>query len=531
MNQLISRFFEIVRGAWRFRWRGLLVTWIVAALGWTMVWLLRDSYEATARVYVDRDTVLRPLLEGLAVGTDVTSDIKLISAVLLSKPNLTRVAQETDLHLRARTPEEFEALLTGLTKQIRLSKFEALLTGLTKQIRLSNEPMSDTYTIIYADYDRQIAYTVVQTLLDAFVEDTLGVKREDNTTAQEFLQQQIAEYEVRLRAAEDRLAEFKRKNVGLMPGEQGDYYTRMQAGLDQLEALRARQRQVLERRNELARQLEGEEPTFGLVASGAAGPTTPYDAQIAELEAKLEALRVRYTDKHPEVVAVLEAIERLREDKKASGFSEGSLLASGNPQQRAIAALDVNPVYQNLKIALAQTDAELAELRGQIDSVSAQVASLRSRIDTIPQVEAELARLNRDYEVNRAQHAALLQRLEAARITQDAETSREPVKFRVIEPPEVPLLPAAPNRPLLLTAVLILALGAGAAYAYLQSQINPAFDSRSSLEKVLGVPAIGAVSLVRLAQPAAWFRRDPVLVSGCAALLVLLFSVNLVIAL
>jgi len=515
MNQLISRFFEIVRGAWRFRWRGLLVTWIVAALGWTMVWLLRDSYEATARVYVDRDTVLRPLLEGLAVGTDVTSDIKLISAVLLSKPNLTRVAQETDLHLRARTPEEFEALLTGLTKQIRLS----------------SEPMSDTYTIIYADYDRQIAYTVVQTLLDAFVEDTLGVKREDNTTAQEFLQQQIAEYEVRLRAAEDRLAEFKRKNVGLMPGEQGDYYTRMQAGLDQLEALRARQRQVLERRNELARQLEGEEPTFGLVASGAAGPTTPYDAQIAELEAKLEALRVRYTDKHPEVVAVLEAIERLREDKKASGFSEGSLLASGNPQQRAIAALDVNPVYQNLKIALAQTDAELAELRGQIDSVSAQVASLRSRIDTIPQVEAELARLNRDYEVNRAQHAALLQRLEAARITQDAETSREPVKFRVIEPPEVPLLPAAPNRPLLLTAVLILALGAGAAYAYLQSQINPAFDSRSSLEKVLGVPAIGAVSLVRLAQPAAWFRRDPVLVSGCAALLVLLFSVNLVIAL
>ncbi len=344
MNQLISRFFEIVRGAWRFRWRGLLVTWIVAALGWTMVWLLRDSYEATARVYVDRDTVLRPLLEGLAVGTDVTSDIKLISAVLLSKPNLTRVAQETDLHLRARTPEEFEALLTGLTKQIRLS----------------SEPMSDTYTIIYADYDRQIAYTVVQTLLDAFVEDTLGVKREDNTTAQEFLQQQIAEYEVRLRAAEDRLAEFKRKNVGLMPGEQGDYYTRMQAGLDQLEALRARQRQVLERRNELARQLEGEEPTFGLVASGAAGPTTPYDAQIAELEAKLEALRVRYTDKHPEVVAVLEAIERLREDKKASGFSEGSLLASGNPQQRAIAALDVNPVYQNLKIALAQTDAELA---------------------------------------------------------------------------------------------------------------------------------------------------------------------------
>lgn len=515
MNQLISRFFEIVRGAWRFRWRGLLVTWIVAALGWTMVWLLRDSYEATARVYVDRDTVLRPLLEGLAVDTDVTSDIKLISAVLLSKPNLTRVAQETDLHLRARTPEEFEALLTGLTKQIRLS----------------SEPMSDTYTIIYADYDRQIAYTVVQTLLDAFVEDTLGVKREDNTTAQEFLQQQIAEYEVRLRAAEDRLAEFKRKNVGLMPGEQGDYYTRMQAGLDQLEALRARQRQVLERRNELARQLEGEEPTFGLVASGAAGPTTPYDAQIAELEAKLEALRVRYTDKHPEVVAVLEAIERLREDKKASGFSEGSLLASGNPQQRAIAALDVNPVYQNLKIALAQTDAELAELRGQIDSVSAQVASLRSRIDTIPQVEAELARLNRDYEVNRAQHAALLQRLEAARITQDAETSREPVKFRVIEPPEVPLLPAAPNRPLLLTAVLILALGAGAAYAYLQSQINPAFDSRSSLEKVLGVPAIGAVSLVRLAQPAAWFRRDPVLVSGCAALLVLLFSVNLVIAL
>src|SRR5258705_8360280 len=105
-----------------------------------------------------------------------------------------------------------------------------------------------------------------------------------------------------------------------MPGDAGGYYAKLQAAQNKAEETRAQLRIAESKRAELLRQLEGEEPTFGLGPdsagqSGAAATST--DAQISLYKSKLDALLVQYTDKHPEVVALRETIARLEQQRAA----------------------------------------------------------------------------------------------------------------------------------------------------------------------------------------------------------------------
>jgi polysaccharide chain length determinant protein (PEP-CTERM system associated) len=504
MKELFGQILIQIRGAWRFRWYALMAAWIVALLGWAVVLAMPDIYEARARVYVDTDSVLKPLLTGLAVNTDVTNRVSMMSRVLMGRPNLERVARETDLYLRAPSSEDFERLVAQLALDIKLEGGGA----------------DNTYSLRYADSDPVMAERVVRTILDTFVEDTLGVKRQDSDSAQKFLMSQIKEYEQRLRDAEDRLAAFKQKNVGQMPDQSGDYYARLQTVSGELETLRAQYRLTTERAKELQNQLQGEEPTFGLF--GNQDPTDPTnDAQLASYRKELDQLLLQYTDKHPRVVALKETIAQLESQRAAKTPKRG--LPGGGRRDAASIQLDINPVYQNLKLELSRVQVEMAALRQQLGEKEAAVSQLKSRVNVVPEIEAELTRLNRDYEVNKTQHQALLQRLESARLSEKAETSTEQVRFRVIESPQVPLLPIGPARTLFMAAVLIAALGFGAALAVFLNQLKPVFLSRGMLAQVTGLPVLGAVSFVPHSAPPTFIRRDPVMISLASGALLAAF--------
>jgi polysaccharide chain length determinant protein (PEP-CTERM system associated) len=298
--------------------------------------------------------VLKPLLTGLAVDSNVQNRVAMMSQVLMSRPNLEKVARETDLYLRAPTQEDFARLVDQLPTRITLQ----------------GGGRDNTYTLRYSDTDPAMAQRVVQTVLDAFVEDTLGVKRADTDTAQAFLQSQITEYEQRLRDAEDQLATFKKQNVGLLPGETGDYYTRLQTAQTKLEDLRAQVRLVEQRRTELSKQLEGEVPTFGLFEESAESGSP--DGRLAEYQRQLDQLLLQYTDKHPKVIALKETMANI--EAQAAAASDKKRAAAPlpkNPQEAMARALDINPVYQQLRVELSRSQVDLAELREQVSEYQA----------------------------------------------------------------------------------------------------------------------------------------------------------------
>lgn len=482
MREQIEELGAHVRGIWRFKWTLIAVAWCVLVAGFIAITIMPNRYESSAKIFVDTDSVLKPLLQGLAVNTDVMNQVNMMSRVLMSRPNLEKVARQTGLALRVSTPDEFERLIDSLPKRIGL-----------------NGGTSNIFSVTFQDSDPQMSFRVVKTLVDTFVESAIGVKRDDATGAQRFLQEQIKEYEQKLSDAESRLASFKKENIGLMPGQTGDYYQRRQLATDALDKLRSQLRLAEGRRDELRRQLQGEEPTFGIFTGGSKGAvSSPLDAKIADYQKQLDQLLLVYTDKHPKAVALQETIELLKK-QKAQGIADQPAPIETDPARLAARSLDINPVYQNMKISLNQVELEIVELNSKIAQQQAQLGDLQSKVNTIPEVEAQLARLDRDYEVNRAQYQALLQRLESARLSEEAEGSREQIKFRVIQPAAVPLVPLSPNRPLLASIVLALALACGFGVARIRDQLQPVFTDRASIAAATGLPILGVISTVKTA--------------------------------
>ncbi len=481
MHDILNQVIAIARSMWRYRWLSLLVSWLICLAGWAWVYTLPNQYESKTRVYVDTESALRPLIQGLATETNVMSQVNLMTRALLSRPHLEKVARETDLDLRADTPKAMDRLIDRLRMTIQIER------GRTDNF----------YAIAYRDRDPETAHAVVQTLLSNFVSDTLITKREEEMGAMRFLEEQILAHEERLAEAEQKLADFKKENVGRMPGAMGGYYERLQRAMDEASSLQRRYTLAVRSRDELINQLEGEEPVFGI-----ASPTTPTstrnpadDARLARMREQLDDLRLNYTDKHPDVVALVERIETLEAQASAVPDEMPTEMAAA-PEQ--INPLDRNPVYQSLRIALSGAEVEVAQLRVKLQQQQATVESLRRAVDTVPEVEAQLKRLNRDYNVTKERYEALIQRREAAKLRDEAVETSDDIQFRVIDPPSVPLEPVGPNRPVFLTVTLIGALGAGLAFAFLLSQINPVFSSRQELRKITSLPVLGSVSVIMM---------------------------------
>ena len=466
MQDIVRVAIAEAKGMWRFRWVAMMAAWLICPIGWFVVYGMPDTYQSEATVYVDTTSALKPLLDQLTVGSDVLSRVELVTTAMLGRPALERVARETDLHLRARTREEMDQLVVGMRQRI--------------DILNDSRRDPNLYTIRYRDENPVAAQSVVSSLLSTFVEDSLGANRAGTQNAQEFLQDELRKLEADLETSENELAEFKKRNVGVMPGEGGDYFARLQSSLDQYDQIQADLRLALRKRDALQQQLQGETPMLSV--SG--GLQSDIDQRIAQNQTKLEDLQLRFTERHPDVIAVkqsLEELQRLKQeqlDEIASG--DGSGIASDNP------------VYQNIQIALTNVNVEIQTLQEQATTQQRRIDQARSQIDVLPQVEAELARLTRDYGVKNAQYQSLLQRLEVAELSESAEQSEE-VKFRIIDPPVYPDTPFAPNRPLLLVAVLIVGLGAGGGFAFLLNMLKPVFQDTTTLREVSGLPILGAV--------------------------------------
>jgi len=511
--EMLSLLIGHLRGMWRYRWYVIGVAWFIAVVGWTVVYLMPNTYQASSRVYVDTDNALKPLLRDMAVQADIMNEVTLVTRAMLSRPSLEKVARETDLDLRVETPQQFEMLLASLQKRITVQGGR-----------------DNVFTISYEDPDRNKAEAVVKTLLNSFVEDSLRGDKSDSTTAQRFLEQQIREYESRLTQAESALAEFKRQNVGVMPDQRGDYYARLQTAMAERDATRSQLRLALERKDELNRQLEGEEPVFGIMPSNslpADGPASSVDGRIRQLEAELSELRLQYTDKYPRIQQILSTIETLEarkaEEISARGPTEDKPLRTVDP-------LDLNPVYQNMKIQLSSAEVEVASLRAELNQQESEVSELRGLVDKIPQVEAELQRLNRDYDVVKQNYEALLSKLESAVLSEKADESTDDVQFRIIEPPFAPLQPTGPKRLLFLTGVLILALGMGIGYAFVLNQLNPVYNERKSVLDDTGIPVLGSISLILSQHQKAMRRADKLALASAGSMLLVAFASVMILA-
>jgi polysaccharide chain length determinant protein (PEP-CTERM system associated) len=517
LEELVAMVTSILYGMWRYRWPALVLAWGICAVGWTVVYAMPDVYRASTRVFIDAESMIKRAVGDLTVSGNMNTELNVLTRVMLSQPQLEKTARAANLDLYVRTPEEHEEMIANLGSRVFLAK----------------EGGENIFTIGFEDSNRETAETVVRTLFDLFVEDALGERRSDSGAATEFVDQQIREYEQRLNDAEERRAEFKRVNIGLMPGETGDYYTRLQSAMQRQEATRAELRLARGKRVEYQQQLAGEEPVFGVFTPGAAAggqPVGGQDTLIAQYKSELSTLLIKYTENHPDAIALQETIGRLeaRRDAERARMPAQPSQPSLSPLTSA-GPLESNPVYQRMRMGLSETEVEIATLTGKLQAAEAEVAQLQKLVDTIPEIERQLAAMNRDYDVTQEQYEILLKRRESLRLTGDVEQSGDQLTFRVIDEPRASLAPVGPDRPMLLVGTMVAAIATGGALAFLLQQLNPVFATRRELRDVTGLPVLGSLSLARNARDSAQRRRRNLrfTVAAVSMPLMLMFAVLL----
>ena len=147
-----------------------------------------------------------------------------------------------------------------------------------------------------------------------------------------------------------------------------------------------------------------------------------------------------------------------------------------------------------MKVSLAEAEATVASLRARVAEYDAQYRRSLDVMRTAPQIEAELAQLNRDYDVHKKNYEALVGRRESASLTGELESTAGVADFRLIDPPRASTTPVAPNRMLLLPGALLIGLAAGLGFSFVASQLRPVFFDGRVLREVTGLPVLGAVS-------------------------------------
>jgi len=487
-QELIIEVLNHVRGMWRYRWYMVLVSWCVAIPGWLYVYTMPDVFEASAKVSVDTNSLLPSLTKGLTASENLIDEVDIVSRALLTRPNLEEVARQTDLDLRAETPQQMEGLITGLQQNVSVKGGQDKI-----------------FTISYQDRNKEKAIEVVAALLNTFVESSLGAQGDDADMTERAIKSEIDDHEKRLLRAESDLAAFKKRNLGYMPDDGGDYYTRLQAALAAVEETQRQLGQLRQRRDEIARQLRGE---LSLLASSSGSAqalaTCSKAGSISELRGQLSALQVDFTEKHPRIVMLRDTISALESECKTELESGLGVIARSDPSGQAG---DVNSVYQSLRLQLSNADVELAALQEQLRSGQQEVSQLRVDVDKIGTVETGLKRLNRDYGVVEARHQELLRRWETLQSKKRLDPVTDTVQFNILEPPFGATKPVAPNRPLLLIAVLVFAIGAGGVLAFGLDQLKPVFYNRRTLARVIGIPVLGSVSMIMTPREVAAHKR------------------------
>jgi len=478
MQELMDQLLSHLKGIWKYRWYAVIAAWVVALAGWITVYKLPDRYEASARVYVDTQSILKPLLSGMTSSPNVEQQVSIMSRTLFSRPNVERVLRMVDLDIKTSTAKDQEQQIKNLMDEIKM--------GTTGRDNL--------YTILYSNENPKLAKDVVQSFLTIFVEGSLGDKKQDSASAVHFIEQQIKAYEEKLVTAENALKEFKRKNVGLLPREGGDYFAKLAETSESLNQARLELREAENARDAIKNQMTDEEPVQIAGQAPAAAVSNPetvsnpeIDARIQALNKNLDALRLNFTEQHPDIVATKRLITQLEVRKK-----EESKLR----KHSADPGKNYSPMLQQLNVALAEAEARAASMRARAAEYSARYNHLKTQINAIPQVEAEFAQLNRDYQVNKGNYEKLLERRESAKMSGEMATTTEMMTFKIIDPPMVPQIPTSPNRFRLVSLVFLGALLAGIGTAFLMSLIRPTFQSQSALREATGFPVLGTVSMI-----------------------------------
>lgn len=488
MGGLWNEIRTALHGVWQRRWIAVAVAWALCLAGWLVVSQIPNQFESRARIFVQLRQVLPG--EGIATQQEQQKDIDRVRTTLASAMNLEKVVRGTDLANTVATDRDVADRVASLQKHIKITAQQDNLFEITAT----------------AD-NGKLSRTIVQKLIDIFVEDNLGTMRDEASQSLTFLDQQLAQRQKALQEAEAKKADFQDRYLGSLPGT-GTLAERLSATRAQLAQVNSELAAAQSSLAAVNGQMAGTSATVAGAGGGAvAGPAR---ARLSAIQGQLAEARSRgWTDNHPDVIALKSQLSA------AQGAAKREPVYSGGGSSSA------NPLYLSLRAMQADKAAQVAALTNRKAQIEADIATFDQKIAGDPAAAQEQAEIDRNYQVMKAAYDKLLADREQVQLRSQAASQADAVKFSVIDPPTAPKAPTAPNRMLLLTGVLVVGLGGGLAAAFGLSQIAGTFPTAGRLERASGMPVIGSIGeVVTAAQTSLRRKRLQVFAAASAGLVV-----------
>lgn len=459
MNNIYDEILIAAHSVWNRRWLALGIAWAICAVGWLVVAIIPNSYESRARIFVQMQSIL-PGKMGITP-MEQQKDVDRVRQTLTSAVNLEKVVRGTDISLGVSSPRDMAGKVEMLRTNIKVVAQQDNLFEITAIS--SDSGMSDVA-------NAKMATAIVQKLIDIFVEENLAGDRAETSQTLKFLDSQLADRERQLQEAEQKRMEFEQQYLGLLPGT-GSMSQRMDAARQELNQIESQLVAAQSASAAMNGQLAATPATIATPGVGGGGAYSSTQAELASARAR------GWTENHPDVIALKRQLANL----KSMGSGGGG---GGTP----------NPAYISIRSMQAEKQATVSALAARKAQITADMQRLAEKQANEPGVAAEQAQLSRNYDVLKAQYDKLLADREDIRLRGDVQTETDSVQFRIIDPPSSPRTPAAPNRPLLLLAVLVAGIGGGVGAAFAKGQLRTTYPTAARLERLTGLPVLGAVT-------------------------------------
>jgi polysaccharide chain length determinant protein (PEP-CTERM system associated) len=478
LSLVLRRKWEIIFGAVPFLLAGVLFCLFSAKV-----------YRTSATIIVVPQRVPESYVRSTITG-DVDERIRGIWQEITSRTNLELIIQQFNLYPEARERLPMETVVEVMRQNIEIDSPRAASTN--------------AFILSYNGKDPVLISKVTNALANMFIEENLKLREAQAKGTAEFLGQELETVYQDLREREESLKKYKTEHMGELP-EQGQTSLAMLGRLqEQRETTQESIRRAEDRKLLLQRQLAEEEANLrtggGGVPAADQGNARSEQAPMTldGLRERLKDLRSRYTEFHPDIIALSNLIAKL---EKEQGLRQ-ALLDTGSGAEPEEAATETEPgVPQNavtvgLRYQLKSLDLELDAMKMDGEKVRSQMAEYQKRIENIPKREQELIDLTRDYDNLRRTYESLLSRKIEAEQAAALERRQKGEQFRVIDPARIPETPFKPNVKKILAMVLMLAAGGGAGLALAREFLSKSFYDPEDVTKSLDLPVVACMPLL-----------------------------------
>ena len=484
----LSDYFAILR---RRKWLILVPLVVISVATFFVLRFVPNIYRSETFIMVEQQKIpveyVRPTVQ-----TDLSVYLQTLKEQVLSRTRLQFVIEELRLREKsgAKTiDEEIENLREHIDVELVRSPGRVGLAG---------------FKMFYEGRTPELAQSVLRVITSLLIDENLRIREQQATSTTRFLGVELEGARVTLQEQEKRLSEFKIRYFGELPQQQqtnlallGQLNTQLGTNTDALNRLEQEKtylQSLLDTQRAIRRQQDSQ---LQSVLTGGADGTMParagsgldaLDVRLKELRTRLVNFETRYTPDHPDVVRLKAEIERLRNAlpaKEDATGTESDELVSEDLQEAQLTSR-----LESLEVALNNAQRERTEIQEKIQS-------LQIRLNISPVREQQLADVTRDYKVAEAQYDDLLRKRNEAKIAANLEMRQQGQRFRILDPPSLPLRPSKPNRPLLNFAGVGTGLLLGLGLAALKEIRKVSLWSARDVTYYLNLPTLATIPRIK----------------------------------